>query len=77
MNWLLDTQLYLWYVAASPRLSKSTLRTIQQADVVYVSAASSDRIKNGECSQSRIQDSFLVKQQVNGLSDSLRRYFDS
>jgi len=37
---LLDTQVYLWFLADSSRLSKAAKREIQQADDVFVSAAS-------------------------------------
>lgn len=40
MRYLLDTHIYLWYTANAPALSKAVLKRIQQADVVYVSAAS-------------------------------------
>ena len=40
MRLLLDTQLFLWSVADSPRLSAEARRSILSADEVYVSAAS-------------------------------------
>ncbi len=40
MRLLLDTQVYLWFLADSSRLSKAAKREIQQADDVFVSAAS-------------------------------------
>lgn len=40
MRLLLDTQVYLWFLADSPRLSKAAKLEIQQADEVLVSAAS-------------------------------------
>lgn len=40
MRLLLDTQVYLWFLADSPRLSKAAKAEIQQADEVFVSAAS-------------------------------------
>ncbi|WP_447986125.1 type II toxin-antitoxin system VapC family toxin [Nitrospira sp. Nam74] len=40
MNYLLDTHVYLWYVADSPKLSKQIRHRIQKAPVVFVSAAS-------------------------------------
>lgn len=40
MRVLLDTQIYLWFVAASPKLSKLARQRIASADEVYVSAAS-------------------------------------
>jgi PIN domain nuclease of toxin-antitoxin system len=40
MRVLLDTQVFLWAVAGSPRLKTPTRRLIEAADAVYVSAAS-------------------------------------
>lgn len=40
MRLLLDTHIFLWYLAASCKLSKSVLNRIEMADVVYISAAS-------------------------------------
>jgi len=40
MRLLLDTHIFLWYLAASRKLSKSVLTRIEMADVVYISAAS-------------------------------------
>ena len=40
MRLLLDTQIYLWFLADSARLSKAAKHEIQQADEVFVSAAS-------------------------------------
>lgn len=40
MRLLLDTQIYLWYLADSPKLSREARRTIREADEVFVSAAS-------------------------------------
>lgn len=40
MRLLLDTQVYLWFLADSARLSKAAKQAIQQADEVFVSAAS-------------------------------------
>ena len=40
MRLLLDTQIYLWYLADSPKLSKKTRAEIGEADEVFVSAAS-------------------------------------
>jgi PIN domain nuclease of toxin-antitoxin system len=40
MNYLLDTQIYLWSVAGSPRLSRSAKALIVNAERVFVSAAS-------------------------------------
>ena len=40
MRLLLDTQVYLWFLADSPRLSKAAKLEIQRADEVLVSAAS-------------------------------------
>lgn len=40
MRLLLDTHLYLWYLAASRKLPKSVLNRIEIAEVVYISAAS-------------------------------------
>lgn len=40
MQILLDTQVYLWALESSPRLTAAAVDFIQQADQVYVSAAS-------------------------------------
>ena len=40
MRVLLDTQLYLWFVADSPKLKRKARIAIGAADEVYVSAAS-------------------------------------
>ena len=40
MRLLLDTHIFLWYLAASRKLPKSVLNRIEMADVVFVSAAS-------------------------------------
>ncbi|MGH9160587.1 MAG: type II toxin-antitoxin system VapC family toxin [Vicinamibacteraceae bacterium] len=40
MTLLLDTQLYLWFLADSPRLKATTRQRIEDADLVLVSAAS-------------------------------------
>ncbi|OGA00874.1 MAG: twitching motility protein PilT [Betaproteobacteria bacterium RIFCSPLOWO2_02_FULL_62_17] len=40
MRLLLDTHIYLWYLAASRKLPKSVLDRIEIAEVVYISAAS-------------------------------------
>ena len=40
MRLLLDTQIYLWFLADSARLSKIAKQEIQRADDVFVSAAS-------------------------------------
>jgi len=40
MRLLLDTHIFLWYLAASRKLTKSVLTRIEMADVVFVSAAS-------------------------------------
>ena len=40
MRLLLDTHIFLWYLAASRKLSKPVLNRIEMADVVYISAAS-------------------------------------
>ncbi|MFA6901712.1 MAG: type II toxin-antitoxin system VapC family toxin [Gallionellaceae bacterium] len=40
MRLLLDTHLFLWYLAASRKLTKPVLARIEMADVVYISAAS-------------------------------------
>lgn len=40
MRLLLDTQIYLWYLANSPRLSGKARNTIREAEEVFVSAAS-------------------------------------
>ncbi len=40
MRLLLDTQIYLWYLADSPKLSSAARQEIADADAVLVSAAS-------------------------------------
>jgi PIN domain nuclease of toxin-antitoxin system len=40
MRLLLDTHIFLWAVAGSPRLKPATRRLIESADEVHVSAAS-------------------------------------
>ena len=40
MRILLDTQLYLWFLADSSKLSKKVRKTIAESDMVFVSAAS-------------------------------------
>ena len=40
MRLLLDTHIFLWYLAASRKLPKSVLNRIEVADVVFISAAS-------------------------------------
>jgi PIN domain nuclease of toxin-antitoxin system len=40
VNVLLDTQVYLWYLADSPKLSRPARLLIARADKVYVSASS-------------------------------------
>lgn len=40
MRLLLDTHIFLWYLAASRKLGKSVLSRIEMADVVFISAAS-------------------------------------
>jgi PIN domain nuclease of toxin-antitoxin system len=40
MKLLLDTQLYLWFLADSPRLKASARQRIAGAELVFVSAAS-------------------------------------
>lgn len=40
MRLLLDTQIYLWYLADSPKLSARTRTQIEEAEEVLVSAAS-------------------------------------
>ncbi len=40
MRLLLDTHVYLWYLADAPELSSEARRLIRDADRVYVSAAS-------------------------------------
>lgn len=40
MRLLLDTQIYLWVLANSPRLRESVRESLETADEVYVSAAS-------------------------------------
>ena len=40
MRLLLDTQIFLWWLADSRRLAKSARELIESADEVYVSAAS-------------------------------------
>lgn len=40
MKILLDTHVYLWWLAQSPRLTESAIRKIEAADEVHISAAS-------------------------------------
>ncbi len=40
MKILLDTHVYLWWLAQSPRLTESAMRRIETAEEVHVSAAS-------------------------------------
>ncbi len=40
MRLLLDTQVYLWFVADAPRLTRAARTRIAEATVVFVSAAS-------------------------------------
>ena len=40
MRTLLDTQLYLWFLADSSKLSNKARKTIAESDTVFVSAAS-------------------------------------
>ena len=40
MRLLLDTQIFLWWLADSRKLAKATRERIEAADEVYVSAAS-------------------------------------
>lgn len=40
MRLLLDTQIYLWYLADSPKLSRAARTAIASAEDVFVSAAS-------------------------------------
>ena len=40
MRLLLDTQIYLWSLSDSPRLSAPVRREIEASEVVYISAAS-------------------------------------
>lgn len=40
MRILLDTQLYLWFLADSSKLSKNARKTIAESDDVFISAAS-------------------------------------
>ena len=40
MRTLLDTQLYLWFLADSPKLSKKARGFIREAETVFVSSAS-------------------------------------
>lgn len=40
MRLLLDTQIYLWYLADSPKLSKKARKEIEGAEEVYISSAS-------------------------------------
>ena len=51
MRLLLDTHIYLWYLAASRKLPRAVLKRIEIAEIVYISAASiweaSIQIKQG------------------------------
>lgn len=40
MRILLDTQLYLWYLGNTPEMTKARRTRIEQADEIYISAAS-------------------------------------
>jgi PIN domain nuclease of toxin-antitoxin system len=40
MRILLDTQLYLWYLGNTPEMNKTRRTRIEQADEIYISAAS-------------------------------------
>lgn len=40
MKLLLDTQVYLWFLAGSTKLSRKSVNYIKSADTVFVSAAS-------------------------------------
>ena len=40
MRILLDTQLYLWYLGNTPEMTKTRRTRIEQADEIYISAAS-------------------------------------
>ena len=40
MRMLLDTHIFLWYLAASRKLPKTIITRIEVADVVFISAAS-------------------------------------
>ncbi len=40
MRLLLDTHIFLWYLAASRKLPKAVLKRIEIADAVFISAAS-------------------------------------
>ena len=40
MRILLDTQLYLWYLGNTPEMTKPRRTRIEQADEIYISAAS-------------------------------------
>lgn len=40
MRWLLDTHVYLWYLADSPHLTAKARRLIEEGEQVFVSAAS-------------------------------------
>ena len=40
MRLLLDTHVYLWYLADSPKLSRTARTAIASADEIFVSAAS-------------------------------------
>lgn len=40
MRLLLDTHIFLWYLAASRKLTRPVLARIEMADFVYISAAS-------------------------------------
>jgi PIN domain nuclease of toxin-antitoxin system len=59
MRLLLDTHIYLWYLAASRKLPKPVLDRIEIAQVVYISAASvweaGIKIKQGKL-QVKIKD---------------------
>ena len=59
MRLLLDTHIFLWYLTASRKLSKSVINRIALADTVFISAASiweaAIKIKQGRL-QANIDD---------------------
>jgi PIN domain nuclease of toxin-antitoxin system len=67
MRLLLDTQIYLWWLADSRRLPKSAREQVTAADEVYVSAASI-----WECERRIAQGSLDAdpRELVRGIADS-------
>ncbi len=71
MRLLLDTHIYLWYLAASRKLPKAVLKRIEIADAVFISAASiweaSIKIKQGRLQAST--DGLIAGIAASGFSE--------